>query len=534
MPSAIRATILIAFFSILSKILGAARQAVFANRFGAGEEIDIYVAAFRVPDLLFNLLILGTLSAAFIPVFVGYLKKDRQEALRVASSIFNFTLLVMAVVAVVGFFSAPILVKFVAPGFSEQAQAQTAVLTRIMMLSPLLFSLSSVLTSVLHSHKRFLVAAIAPLFYNLSIMAGVLFIYPVLGLKGLAWGVVIGALLHFLVQLPSAFRLGLRPFVGMDLRHRGVREIARLYIPRIFGIDLGQISILIASVIGSGLATGSLAIFYFAYDLNAVPLGVFAISFSIATFPILAEFVSKKDYAGFRLFFAQTAVQILFFIIPISVLILLLRAQIVRLILGAGENTLFDFTATKLTAQALGFFVLSLFAQSLTPLLARSFYALHNTIIPVLAGITAAVVNITLAVSFTRFAGADTLALAFSISAILNMLILLALLHRRLHGLADEFLVLRTTKIGIASIIMGVATYITLYAVAPLVNMQTYLGILIQTVSAVVVAIVTYLIAGLLIRLPETRGLVKVLKVWFHKFTRPVTSAIVDMFTDIR
>ena len=325
--SALRATVLIASFSLLSKLLGAVRQAVFANRFGAGEEIDIYVAAFRVPDLLFNLLILGTLSVAFIPVFVSYLNRGKGPSFEIASTIFNITLVAMGALSLLGAFAAPVLVRAIVPGFGEIQTTQTIALTRILMLSPLLFSLSSVLSSILHSFKRFLLAAVAPLFYNLSIIFGVWYLYPRWGLRGLAYGVVLGAALHFLIQLPAAVRLGLRPLSFWNWRHPGVQKIAKLFWPRVFGVELGQISLLVASVIASFQAAGSLAIFYFAYDLETVPLGVFAMSFAIAAFPTMADYFSKNNIQGFKTFFAQTVVQILFLMLPISVLVLMLRAQ---------------------------------------------------------------------------------------------------------------------------------------------------------------------------------------------------------------
>ncbi len=530
----LKASILIGFLALLSKLLGLARVLVFANRLGAGQEFDIYVAAFRLPDFIFNLLILGTLSVAFIPVFVEYLNRDPEEAAKISSTIFNLTFLVMGVFAALGILLSRFVVKIIVPGFDAEAQAQTAALTRILMLSPLLFSLSSVLTSILHSFKRFVIVAIAPLFYNLAIIFGALVLYPSFGLSGIAWGVVLGAFLHFVLQIPSAVRLGFRPFRYFTLSHAGVSQIARLFLPRVLGMDLGQVSLLIASVLGSYLASGALAVFYIAYDLETVPLGVFALSFAIAAFPALSEFAAKKDIAGFKKFFSGTAVQILFLMIPISVLMLLLRAQIVRLIPGALQGTKFTFEDTRLTAQTLGFFTISLFAQSLVPLLSRCFYALQNTVIPVISGLLGAAVNIVLAVSLRPIGNPYIFAIAFSASVVVQMLILIAILRKKLGDLGDDVLILRVIKITVASLVMGIFAYITLYVVAPLVNMQTYLGVLIQTLSALVVALATYLLAGLIIQIPETKNLLGVLKNWFFKFTRPVTSAIVNMFTDVR
>lgn len=534
MPSFLWTTALIGIFSILAKLLGLARDFVFANRFGAGEIVDIYVAGFRVPDLVYSLLVMGTLSVAFIPVFVRYLGQDKKEAFVIASTIFNLTFLVMGLIALLGLLYAPILVKLIVPGFSQEASLKTAALTRILMLSPLLFSLSSVLTSVLHSFKRFMLAAIAPLFYNAAIIFGVLFVYPRYGLSGIAWAVVGGAFLHFLLQFPSAFRLGLRPFRDFALRHAGVKKIGKLFVPRIFGIDLGQISLLSTSVIGSFLAPGSIAIFYFAYNLETVPLGIFALSFAITSFPVMTEYFAKNDVVGFKNFFSRTTVQLSFLIIPMSILMLLLRAQIVRLILGAVQNTHFTFGDTRLTAQALGFFALSLFAQSLVPLLGRCFYAMQNTIIPVVSGLFSTAFNIGLAVVFAHYAGAAYLALAFSIAITLHMLIMLLILRHRLGDLNDNFLILRILKISAASVIMGIATFVTLYLVAPLVNMQTYLGVTIQTIAASIVALATYLGAGFLINLPEAHQLLTILRNWFFKFTRPITTAISNTFTGLK
>ncbi|MDP3741235.1 MAG: murein biosynthesis integral membrane protein MurJ, partial [bacterium] len=493
-------------------------------------DMDVYVAALRIPDLIFNLLILGTLSVAFIPVFVGYVKRDSPETSVIASTIFNITLLVMIFFVTAGIIFAPILIKVIAPGFSMEAAASAIAMTRILLLSPLLFSLSSILTSILHSYKRFLVAAIAPLLYNLSIIFGAIYVYPKFGLSGLAWTVVLGAFLHMLLQLPLSLKLGLRPLRFLDIHHEGVKKIAKLFLPRILALDLGQISLLIATVIGSALTVGSLSGFYYAFELETVPVGIFAMSFAIASFPTMAEFFEKNDIVGFKRFFSVTTVQILFFIIPISVLMLLLRAQIVRLVPGAIEGTRFTFADTALTASSLGFFVLSLFAQSLVPLLARAFFAFQNTITPLIISSIAAVINITAAIFLSRQFGSAGLAMAFSIASIVQMVILVAALRRRLGDLEDDFVILRVLKISIASVLMAIVAYLTLYAVAPLVDMQTYLGVLIQTLSAIVVAVFVYLMSGRVIGLPETHQTIEIIKIWFNKLSRPITSAIVSMF----
>ncbi len=530
-----RATVYIVIFAILSKILGLARIIVFSNRFGAGQDIDIYVAAFRVPDFIFNLLILGTLSAAFIPVFVSYLERDRKEAFKIASTVFNLTAIAMSVAGILGFIFAPWLVRIIAPGFDDASRAATTELTRILMLSPILLALSSVMTSVLQSFNKFVVASLAPLVYNLSIIFGVFFLYPKYGLKGIVWSVIAGAVLHFAIQIPSVLRLGMPFGRSLALSHPGVKKIGRLFGPRIFGLDLGQIGLLISSIIGSTLPAGSIAVYYYAFDLETMPLGVFAIAFATTAFPVLSQFASKKDFHGFKNFLSKTIVQLLFLIIPISVLMLVLRAQIVRLFLGAGQNTNFSFADTRLTAQALAFFSISLFAQAIIPLLARSFYALQNTIIPVIFGAIAIVINAVLAFVFARFLGPASMALAFSAAVMFDFICLFILLRRRLgRDLNDDFLFLSILKISIASVAAGTVSYAGLYMIAPVVNMQAYWGILLQTAGSLLLGGAGYLSVGLLIKLPEASGFVKVIKTWFFKFSKSVSSAVENLFTDMR
>ena len=394
------------------------------------------------------------------------------------------------------------------------------------MLSPLLFSLSSILTSILHSFRKFLMPALAPLVYNISILAGIFFLYPTYGLPGIAWAVVAGAFLHFAVQLPSVFRTGTALFSHFNLSDPAVRQIGKLFLPRVLGLDIGQIGLLIASVIGSTLAAGSIAAYYYGFNLETVPLGVFAVAFAITSFPVLSEYAAKQDMAGFKKFLAKNIVQLLFLIIPVSVFMLVLRAQIVRLILGAVRGTSFTFDDTRRTSLVLGFFVISLFAQALIPLLARAFYALRNTVTPVIGGSIAIVLNLVLALVFTRGYGGETLALAFSLAAIFDFLFLFVLLRRKLGSdLEDDFLQERIFKIGIASVAAGTAIYIMLYVIAPFVNMQTYAGVLMQTLGASVAGGLVYIASGFAIGLVEAKELLGILKIWFRKFSKTSISS---------
>ncbi|MCL5435838.1 MAG: murein biosynthesis integral membrane protein MurJ [Patescibacteria group bacterium] len=508
-----RATLIIAFFSLLSRVLGLFRDRIFAASFGAGQTLDVYYAAFRIPDFLFNLLILGTLSAAFIPVFTSYRVKDEPTAWRIANSIFNLTLLVMGALSLVLVAAAPLVTRLIVPGFSGDALNATIKLTRIMLLSPFFFSLSSVFSSILNSYKRFALVAALPVVYNLSIIFGVLFLYPTLGLPGLAWGVVLGAFLHMLLQLPSLFSTGFRWRPILELQLSGVKRIAKLFLPRVLTMDFSP---LIASAVGSLLPAGSIAVYNLANNLQSVPLGVFAVSFATAAFPVLSEAAAKQEHITFKKVFNETLAQILYLMIPLSALMLVLRAQIVRLILGAGR---FSWEDTVWTISALGFFVLSLFAQGLIPLLTRAFYSLHNTTVPVITGFLSAVVNIWAAVYFTSTLHLNVagLALAFSVASLVNFLLLFVWLEIKFGNLISAGLILNIEKIVVGTLSMGVVAYATLYAVAPFLNTRTGVGLGLQTLAALVAGGLTYWLVGFALNLTESRHILAASKSWLVK-----------------
>jgi len=514
--------VIIAAFSLLAKILGLVRDAVFSHQFGAGVTIDAYFAAFRIPDFIYNLLILGTFSVAFIPVFSEYLMKDEDDANQLASSIINVTLIMMLILTGLAFIFINPLVRAIAPGFHGQAYDLTKLFTKIFLLSPILLTLSSIVSSMLNTYKRFALVAVAPVLYNLSIIAGVVWLYPKMGPAGLAIGVVSGAFLHFIIQVPQLVRMGFRYSFKIVSAEKGFRKFWKLYWPRIFSMGTGQVTSLIVSVFGSFLGTGALAAFYYANNLQSVFLSIFAISFAIAVFPLLSDLFNKKDDQGFKDVLAKTTIQILFFMIPLSILMLVLRAQIVRLVLGIGQGTHFTFTDTKVVAQALGLFSVSLFAQALIPLFTRAFYAIQNTLIPVVIGLMTIGVNIVATYFFTAKFGVAGMALSFSLTSVVNLLFLIIELHYKLGSIHDEYLITNCLKIIIASFLGGAGAFVSLYLVAPVVNMHTYRGVLIQGLSAGLIGTAIYLIIGWGLGLSETHHLVKLMRTTGSKIGRPI------------
>lgn len=514
------AAALVAVSSLASRVLGFLRDRVLAARFGAGQEVDIYYAAFKVPDLVYNLLVLGALSAGFIPVFTKLIKDfncrnnnchDNYETNKGAWDLVNniVTILFFSVsfLSILGIIFSPALTKIVAPGFSPEDQLLTSNLTRIMFLSPLLLGISGIIGGVLQSFKRFLIYSIAPIFYNLGIIFGATILVDAWGLIGLAWGVVIGAFLHLAIQLPTVFSLGFRYRFSFSLKDKNVREIFRVMIPRTMSLAISQVNLLVITAIASGLAAGSLTIFNFANNLQSFPVGIFGISFAIAAFPLLSEHAFNKEKLAKS--FSKTFRQILFFVVPATALLIILRAQIVRIVYGAGN---FDWNDTILTMNTLAFFSISLFAQATIPLLVRVFYARHNSKLPFYLGLITVASNVVLSILLSRRMGVTGLALAFSISSILNFLLLFFWLTIEAEIIKIGEILVSVIKFTLATILGGSAAQLTKYVISPYVNMTKFEGVFIQLCLAGGVGLVFYIISCYFLRSPELMDFIDTMK----------------------
>jgi putative peptidoglycan lipid II flippase len=497
------AALLITVAGLISRILGLFRDRLLASTFGAGDTLDVYYAAFRIPDLIYNLLILGALSAAFIPVFTSLLANEKdEEAWDMANGILNIAVLFMVVISLFFFLFTPFFMKIMTPGFSPEKMEKVILFSRIMFLSPLFLGISGVFGGILTSLKRFLIYSLAPIFYNVGIIIGISFFNNFWGPVGLAWGVVLGAFLHMLIQYPAAKQLGFKHALLLKkyFKDANIKKIFKLMIPRTLGIAVSQVNLLVITFFASLLASGSLAVFNFAQNMESVPLGIFGISFSIAVFPTLSHMAAKKDEHGFIKNFSRTFRQILFFVIPASVFIILLRAQLVRVILGAGQ---FDWNDTKMTYGCLGILSASLFAQSLIPLLARSFYALHDTKTPFFIAITAEAVNIGTVLLLIGKFQVIALAIAFSLAAVSQMLLLLFFLRIRYSHLDDNKIIRSIFKISLATIVSGLIIQKSKDIIGSNVNMDTFLGVFIQLGASSVIGLAIFLIVCQLIKIEE-------------------------------
>ncbi len=499
---------IIALFSILSRLLGLLRDRFLSSSFGAGQVLDAYYAAFRLPDLIFNTLVLGALSSAFIPVFIKYWHKDEKEAWRITNGVMNVLFLIIFFLAAVLFLLSPFMVNYMVPGFSQEAKNLTVSLTRIMLLSTLFFTLSNVAGSVLNSFRRFLAYSLAPIMYNLGIIFGILFLVKKIGYIGLGWGVALGALLHLLIQIPALMKAGYRWQPVLNFSHPAIKKISTLMLPRCFGLAISQFNFIVTTLIASGITIGAVAVYNLAFNLVNFPVSIFGISLAISIFPLLSQCFAEGDKKSFVEYFSRTVRRVLYLVIPATVLILSLRAQIVRLVLGAG---VFTWRDTVLTAQTLGWFSFSLFAQSLIPVFARAFYATQDTKTPVKAAIISFIINIIACLILGNLIGIGGLALAFSLSSVINLILLYSYFDAKIVSLPSREIIVSALKICLLAVLMAVIIQAVKYLVAPWVNMQTFGGVLIQTFSAALGGIMFYLITTLAFRLEEVEVITQII-----------------------
>jgi putative peptidoglycan lipid II flippase len=441
---------------ILSDVLGLARSVAITYQFGTSAEMDAYYAAFRVPDFIFNLLAGGALASAFIPPFTTLLAAgDTRGAWRLATQVINLVLAVTTAVCVVAFlFAEPFVAYLVAPGFAPAEQQLTAQLMRVMLLTPIIFSVSGIVMGILNAHQHFVLPAAAPSMYNIGIIFGALVLAPRWGVYGLALGVVVGALLHLLIQVPWLLRQKI-PFTrSLGIRDAQVRHVVNLMIPRAVGNAAVQLNFWVNVFLASSLAVGSLAALNYAFLIMLLPQAVIAQAIGTVLFPTFARMVADGKMDDLRRAFSTVFRGVLFLSIPASVGLLLLRTPVIQVLFQRG-----DFTAdsTAQTAFALQFFAIGLFAQSGLEILARAFYALHDTATPVRISIASVVLNIILSLILIQPLAHGGLALANSIATILEMLVLLFLLRPRLGGVDERNLAASTLKMLVGAAAMTVA-----------------------------------------------------------------------------
>jgi len=518
---------ILAFSAFLSRVLGVIRDWLLAQRFGASPELDVYFTAFKIPDFVYNLLILGGVLVAFLPIFSELYSKDSKKAWRFTSNALNIFFLMLVLLSFALFLFTPRLLDVIAPGFSIQQKQQAVLLTRIMFLSPIFFGLSAIFSGILQYFNRFLVYSLCPLLYNLGIIFGILFLAPHWGILGVTFGVVGGAFLHFIIQIPSALKCGFSYQPVIDLKDSRIKKAFFLMVPRTFGVAASQINLIAMNAIASTLAVGSVSIFNFANNIQHFPIGIVGASFAMAAFPVLSKKWAERKEQEFTDRFSSVFRQVVYLIVPVSILIFILREEIVTLLLRHGE---FSALSARLTSSSLAFFCLGIFASALIPLLFRAFFSLKDTKTPTLIAFSSVLANIVLSLYFTDlFKNPQSciqkgvvvilwsafsfppwtdisvlgLPLAASISAILQFLLMFVFLVSKIKRLKMGEILKSAIKVLIASFFSGVIASAASLFLPHFVDSGRLIGAVIRILIIGFLGASSYLIFTYFLKSPE-------------------------------
>ena len=446
------------FIGLASRILGLLRDRVLAHFF-TPQNLDVYFAAARTPSLIFDLVLAGAISTAFIPVFSEYLSRDEKEkGFAVASTLISLSLVFFLVLAGFYFIFAEKISALIAPGFAPDQILLMSKLTRVMLLAQVFFILASFLTGVAQSFQRFIIPAISLTLYNIGIIWGTALLAPKFGLYGPAMGMVVGALLYFLVQLPLLKNIGFRPSWNLDYKNPGVKRVVKLMAPRMLALFASQIEATVDVILASLSSLGALTYFSFAQHLQFFPVSLFGLTIAQAALPTLSLEAGQKNLLAFKKTFLTSLHQMFFLIIPTGVALLVLRVPLVRLAFGAER---FDWEATVMTGYVVAGFAVSIFAQGAAYFLARGFYALQDTKTPVLIQIFSVVVSVGLCVIsiLVLHLPVWSLALSYSLATLLHAGLLLIFLYKKVGGFDLYRLIVPFVKISASSLVSGSSMY---------------------------------------------------------------------------
>ncbi|AVX30411.1 putative peptidoglycan lipid II flippase [Carboxydocella thermautotrophica] len=486
---------------ILSRILGLVRDQVLTARFGSSHLTDAYLAAFTIPDLLYNLLVGGALSAAFIPVFSSYLARgEEKEAFTVASTAINLVMLLLSLGTVLAMIFTPALMPLVAYKFPAETREITIYLTRIMLPSVLFTALNGLMMGILNSYKHFTAPAVGALWYNVAIILAGWFLAPWLGIAAFPVGVLLGVMANFLWQLPRVKKIGFRYRPVLELRHPGLQKMLWLMLPALLGLAANQINLIINQNLASGLDAGSITALRVANRLMAVPLGVFAFAIGAAVFPTLTSLAAVGKMSEFKNTLLDGLRSVFFITLPAAAGLMALAEPIVRLLFQQGK---FSAADTRLTALALFWYCLGLFAQGAVLVVTRAFYALQDTTTPVSVAVVTILINYLLNVAMVERFAAPGLAFGYSVTGIINFLALLYLLRRKTGPLGLSQLVRSWGKGSTAALVMGIAVYFLDQGLVQVVPVSQKGGQLLEVLLTVTSGAALYWLLARLFKMQE-------------------------------
>lgn len=543
-----QAALLLGFFTLLSQLLALFRDRSIAHFIGPSPSLDAYYAAFRVPDLIF----ICIASLASVTVLVPFITarmnngKVTDLARKYLNDVFTVFFSVMVAVSIVAFFVMPYLVPFFAPGFPAPLAAKLVILSRIMLLSPILLGLSNLFGTVTQLFRKFFIYALSPIFYNVGIIAGVVFFYPIFGIYGLAIGVALGAFLHFIIQVLSSRSSGFAPTFSSSISFEDIKASVSISLPRTLGLAMNNIALISIIALASFLKEGSISVFNFAFNLQSVPLNIIGISYAVAAFPTLAQSINEGRIDEFKVHLKSAARAIVFWSLPVIFLFIVVRAQIVRVILGSGN---FSWEDTRLVAACLAIFSVSILAQGMITLISRSYYAKGETRLPFLVNLFSSVLIIILSYIFIQLfenipilryfiesllkvsdipgTAVLMLPLAYSSGTIFNFILHLIFVKKYL--MPGESFITKTffQSLG-ASFFLGLVAYIGLNIFAPFFGTTTLLGVFLQGFISGILGILAAILVLYLLKNEELRDIAKTLhtKFWKAKVVAPSQEGI--------
>lgn len=531
------AAYLLAIFALLSQILALLRDHVLASAFGVGHTLDIYYSSFEIPDFIFATVGSIVSISVLVPFITSRLEKSTEETKYFINTIFSFFSLLIVGASIVAFFLMPFLAPHIFPGITDKTTLIH--MARILLLSPIFLGLSNFLASITQVGKRFLVYALCPLVYNLGIIFGAIFLYPIFGIYGLAYGVIFGTVMHLGIQLPFVVKSGLFRAWPFHFDWPLIKNIFLISIPRTITLAMTQITVLALVGMASLMTAGSISIFNFSNNLEGVPLSIIGVSYSLAAFPTLSRFITTNQKDQFLSHISAALRHTIFWSIPISVVFIVLRAQIVRVIYGAGK---FDWNGTRLTAAALAIFAFSVLAQALVLIFIRGYYAKGDTKKSLYASLITGVLSIGLsylsvkifyAVPFFRFfiehmfrvdniPGTEILmlALGFSLAQIINCIILWIWFEKDHKGFSVPLMKTLFQSFS-ASVIMGFVSYLGLNLFDNIFNINKVAGIFMQGLCAGILGIIALIVILKLLKSIELEETIHTLHQKFWK-VRPI------------
>ncbi len=530
------AALLLGLFSLVSQLIGLFRDRLLADMIGPSATLDIYYAAFQIPNFIYISIASLASITVLMPFMISRMSESGRESARAFfNDVLSGFLLVLTLASIGVFIFMPKLAKVVAPGFTPEATETLIWMSRVMLLSPVFLGISNLVGTVTQILRKFFIFALSPIFYNLGIIFGILVLYPRYGIRGLGIGVALGALMHLLVQLPTLVSAGFTPKLSARLRKSSLKEVVTLSLPRTLGVSMNSIALLVIISIASTLDDGAISIFNFALNLETTPVGIIGISYAVASFPLLSETFAqgKRELWESHIFSALR--QIIFWSLPITALFIVLRAHIVRITLGTGA---FSWTDTRLTAAAFALFSIGLVGQSIIHVSVRAFYSAHDTRRPLYINIFSSTMLVVLALGLSRAfttipAFRDFVESALRVEGLPGTEVLMLPLAYSLGTLFNawmqwfnlkRFYVKTTGAItraivqnGVAAIALGLASYLTLQIVAQVTGVPTFWTVFFEAFVSASVGVIVAVIVLVLFKNEQLAYLYSALKQKFWK-----------------